>query len=1127
MRGQKLLRWSLAVLWAFGVVPSSRAQALFGSVVGNVKDTSDAAVAGAMVTLTNIETRQTRQATTMDTGGYDFATVPPGTYEVRAVKPGFAASVKSDVAVSANSTVRADVQLSVGAVNETVTVSASGEALQTDRAEVRQTVDSNQLENLPNSIGRNYQALFVTMPGFDNIRSSYNSTPSNPSKALVFNVNGVSFNINNTKIDGAQSINVWLPHESAYVPTLEAVETVNVVTNSFEAETGLAGGAAVYVQTKSGTNALHGAAFEEHDNQHLNARPFFLPASQSKPKFVYNDFGGAVGGPIRKNKLFFFTSYESTDDREGAFYIATVPTADIKSGIMQRSSNPIYDPMTGDASGANRTPFPNQIVPSSRIDPIAAKLAGMTPLPNLPGDLLTSNYYATDSYIFDRKRVDAKVNWNASNKFTTFVRFGFLNYNMENPPIFGAAGGTQVASAGGNPGHGYGHTYSITAAATYSVSPSFIVDAYVGWTLLGSSVETPGLDQQSGLALGIPGTNGKEHYQGGLPRFSVGSYDDLGTTSEYLPYYRKDPSTNYVVNASKIRGEHDIRWGLDFSQLALNEIQAEGGYGAGMGGFIFSGGPTGLNGGPSTNQFNSYAAFLLGLANQDGKNTIYAPNVGCHWGLCNAETTRAWRYGLYVRDRWNITPKLTLSYGLRWEYYPLPKRADQGIGLYNPDTNNVDICGYGLVPKGCNIGMSKREFGPRLGIAWRLSNTFVIRAGYGITNDPYSLDRPFKYNYPTLLIATYDAPNSYSWATTLQQGIPLVQLPSFGNGIIPLPAAYSTATINQQAYKRGYIQSWNFTVQKEFRWGFTGQAGYIATRSTDMDIGININAGQIPGAGTNGEPLKLLYGRTAATTLYEPVGTNQYNALQARLERRFLRGLQFAANYTWSKAIGNAANNDSTPNEPAPAYWNLNRAILPFSRAQNLSLQGMWELPFGKGKPWISHGAGAAFLGGWRLNSIASFMTGLPFSVSASSTSLNMPGATQRANQVKPNAQILGGIGNGLSWFDPLAFAPVTTVGFGNAGFNTLRGPGVVNTDVSVARDFRVTERVKLRFRFQSFNFANTPHFGLPSTNASNLSLQPDGTIRNLGGYTSITSVQNLGRDYDERHIQFDLRISF
>ena len=570
--------------------------------------------------------------------------------------------------------------------------------------------------------------------------------------------------------------------------------------------------------------------------------------------------------------------------------------------------------------------------------------------------------------------------------------------------------------------------------------------------------------------LGIPGTNGKEHYQGGLPRFAVNSYDEIGTPGTILPYYRRDPSTNYVANANKVKGEHDIRWGLDFSQLALNEIQAEGGYSAGMGGFVFSGGPTGLNGGPSTNQFNSYAAFLLGLANQVGKNTIYAPNVGCHWGLCGAETTRAWRYGLYARDRWNISPKLTLSYGVRWEYYPLPTRADQGIGLYDPATNNVNVCGYGSVPSGCGVTMSKKEFGPRAGIAWRVSKSFVVRAGYGITNDPYSLDRPFKYNYPTLLIATYDAPNSYSWATTLQQGIPAVQLPDFGNGIIPLPAAYATATLNLHEYKRGYIQSWNFTMQKELGLGLTAQAGYIATRSTDMQIGVNINAGQIPGAGTNGQPLKSLYGRTAATTLYEPVGTNHYDALQARLERRFLKGVRFAANYTWSKAIGIAPNNDSTLNEPAPAYWGLNRAILPFSRLHNLSLSGMWELPFGKGKSWATSGAGAAILGGWRLNSIAAFMSGLPFSVSASGTSLNMPGATQRANQIKPSVQIIGDIGNGRSWFDPLAFAPVTAVGFGNAGFYSLRGPGAISTDLSVSRDFRFAERVLLQFRFESFN---------------------------------------------------------
>lgn len=1114
-------------LFVLAAVKVSNGQALYGSLVGNVRDASQAIIAGARVTMTNTETQQSRETATNDMGGYSFATISPGTYKITVRKEGFTAWIQTGISVAANSTERVDVTLSLGTITESVTVNAAAVALQTDRAEVASAVTAMQFSNLPMSMGRNYQTLFVTLPGFGGVTSSYNSTPSNPSKALVFNVNGASFNINNTKIDGAQSINVWLPHESAYVPTLEAIEGVNVVSGSFDAETGLAGGAAIYVSTKSGTNDIHGSAFENHNNQHLNARPFFLPWSQSKPKFVYNDFGGAIGGRIIKDKLFYFGSFEQTDNREAAFLIGTVPTAAIKSGNMQGQNNQIYDPATGNSNGTGRTPFQSQIVPASRIDPIAAKLAGMTPLPNLGANLLSSNYFVTGSYIFDRTRADAKVNWNPTSKMTTFVRFGMLHYNMQNPPEFGELAGSQISSSGGNPGHGWGNTYSLTFAGNYLISSKFVVDAYVGWAQLGTNIEIPGLNGQQGLALGIPGTNGPAHYQGGYPRFSVSNYDDIGTPGSYLPYYRADPATNYVTNFDLIKGSHDIRWGVDLSQLAMNHIQAEGGTGAGMGGFLFNGGPTSLNGGPSPNQFNSYATFLLGLVTNSGKNTIYAPNVGCPKGFCGAITTRAWRHGLYMRDRWNATPALTISYGLRWEYYPLPKRLDQGIGLYNPDTDTVNICGYGQVPSGCNIRMSKMMFAPRFGIAYRLSSGFVVRVGYGITNDPYSLDRPFKYNYPTLIIATYDQPNSWASIGTLEQGIPQVQLPNFGNGILSLPGAYSTATINPTAFNRGYIQSWNFTLQKEMKYGFVGQAGYVATRSTDQMTNVNINAGQIPGLGSNGQPLKVKYGRTAVINLYEPVGTNRYDSLQARLERHFSGGFQFAANYTWSKAIGMFANDDSGLREPAYAYWYLNKAVLNYDRTQNLQLTGMYELPFGKGKPYLTNGIGAKVAGGWRINGIASFMSGLPFSVSASGSSLNMPGSTQRANQVKPSVQMLGNIGSTASYFDPLAFAPVTTATFGNAGFNALRGPGVVNTDLAIHREFPITERFRAQFRFEAFNLLNTPHFALPSTNVSNMVLNGDGTIKNLGGYSTVTSIQNLGRDFDERHIQFDLKITF
>jgi hypothetical protein len=1100
-----------------GTSPFAKAQTLYGSLVGNVKDSTEAIVAGASVTLTNIETKQSREATTAETGGYAFATIPPGTYDIKVSRTGFTAYSQTGVVVAANNTVRIDVTLNVGTVSESVNVSALAVTLQTDRADVRNDVSGAQLVNLPMSAGRNYQTVFVTLPGFGGIQSSYNSTPSNPSKALVFNVNGASFSINNTKIDGAQSINVWLPHETAYVPTLEAVDAVNVVSNSFDAETGMAGGAAIYVQTKSGTNDFHGALFEHHDNQHFNAKPFFLPPGQSKPKLVLNDFGGAAGGAIIKQKLFYFGSYESIFNREAAQLFTTVPTAAIKAGDMTGQSNPIYDPLTGDDKGAGRTPFPGQIVPAARIDPIAAKLAAMTPLPNQAGNLLASNYFANGSYIFDRHRVDGKVNWNPGQKFTMFGRFGFLRYNMQNPPAFGDLGGPNISSSGGNPGHGWGNTYSFTIAGTYLASPRFIIDAYWGWTQLGTNVETPGIDKQLGLALGIPGTNGPAKYQGGLPRFAVSNYDDIGTPGAYLPYYRHDPSSNYVVNFNWTHGSHDIRWGVDIAQLAMNHIQAEGGYGAGMGGFLFSGGPTSIAGGPSPNQFNSYAAFLLGLANQAGKNTIVPDEL----------TTRSWQHGLYIRDRWNVTSALTLSYGLRWEYYPMATRADRGIGLYDRNTNQVDICGYGQVPSGCGVSQSKALFGPRIGIAYRTARSLVIRAGYGITYDPYSLGRPFKYNYPDLLIQNYDPANSYSWVTTLSKGLPAAAIPDLGNGYLPMPPIYETSTVDFKQFKRGYIQSWNVTLQKQFMWGWVGQAGYVATRSINQFAQVNINAGQTPGLGLAGQPLYQQFGRTANTWSYEPLGTNQYNALQAKLEHAFSAGFQFGAAYTWSKAVGPAANDDTQPLVQAVAYRYLNRAVLPFDRTQNLSLSGMWELPFGKGKRLVQSGFGSVLLGGWRTNAITTFMTGLPFSVSASGSSLNMPGSMQRADQVLPDVQILGGIGSSASYFDPLAFRAVTQTRFGNAGFYSLRGPGAADLDLSISRDFPIKERMRLQFRFESFNLTNTPHFNLPGRSVSSMVLNPDGTIKNLAGYTQITSTQNLGRDFDERRIQFDLRLSW
>ncbi len=1105
----------LCLLLALAAVPTAHAQALYGSIVGTVKDASGEVVPNSDVTLTNVDSKQSRHAATNDLGGYDFPTVTPGTYEIKVSKAGFATSTEPAIVVNAGETVRADLALKIGAVNESVTVSETGVDLQTDRSEVRSALDQQQLSNLPLSLGRNYQTLFEQVPGFSTPQASYNSTPSNPSKALVFNVNGASFSINNTKIDGAQSINVYLPHESAYIPTLESIQDVSVVTNSYDAETGMAGGAAVNVTTKGGTNDLHGVAFEGHDDQHMNAREFF---SAVKPKLVDNEFGGAMGGKIIRDKLFYFGSYEATLDHEGTTYLGTVPTAAIKSGDESGSSNPIYDPNTGDATGAGRTPFPGNQVPASRISPIAAQLAAMTPLPNVPGSALTSNYIVVGNYIFDRQRVDAKVNWNPSSKLTLFGRFGFLHYTMSNPPAYGSLGGPAISTAGGNVGQGSGNTYTAAGGGTYIFSSTFIMDAYYSWTQLGTQIIPPGLGQNLGLALGIPGTNGPSPNQGGYPMFAVSGFDTIGTAAAYLPYYRTDPASQQVVNFNKVKGAHDIRFGTEISELAQNHIEVDNTFPFGsQGGFQFSGGPTAIAGGPSPNQFNAYADFLLGLSTVLGKNTLNGPT----------STSRAEEYGLFIRDRWTVTPKLTVNYGMRWEYYPMPTRSNQGMGLYNYQANQINICGYGIVPSGCNVKNSKKNFVPRVGFAYRLTPTFVIRAGYGITVDPYSLARPLITNYPIVSSQQYNGANSYVAYGTLAQGIPAFPAPNLGNGILSLPPNFSIYTTPVQYFKRGYIQSWNFTAQKELGHGFTAQAAYVATRSTDQDAYLDMNAGQIPGAGIAGQPLYQEFGRTAITYLITPMGTTQYNALQAQLQHRYSNGLQFGANYTWSKAVGYIANDDQTPPVNDMAYFNLNRSVLAYDRTQNLQLSGVYELPFGAGKRWVSQGVASRIVGGWQFNSLAGFMTGLPYSVSASSASLNMSSNTQRANQVVPNVQILGGVGVGQPYFNPLAFMPVTTATFGNAGFNSMRGPGVVNVDSSLFRQFAIKERIKIQFRAEAFNLFNHPAFSVPSANVSNLVLNANGTIKSLGSYDQITSVVNLGRDFGSRRLRLDLRLSF
>jgi len=1112
MRGRYWI-WAAAMTAALVCGGMLRAQILYGYLVGNVTDASHAAVPGATVRITQTETNESRETQTNDAGLYSFPSIPAGTYRVEVRKDAFQTATTNGVAVINNATVRVDVTLQVGTVTQNVQVISDTVPLQTDGADVRAEISSKTLEDTPLPPGRNFQNMLITVPGITPPQNA-NSVSANPARSLAFQASGVTRSGNVLTIDGANAESTWLQEVAAYVPSLEAIQVVNVAANSYDAAQGFAGGVAVNVQVKSGTNEVHGSVFEYNFNNAMIARPFFLPTNQPNPKSLLNNFGGTVGGPIKKNRLFYFLSYDGSTVRQNANGYYTVPTAAIKSGDESADPTAIYDPSTGTSTGTGRTPFPGNIIPSNRISPIAAKIASLTPLPNVPGSLLSSNYFADGPYLQNRNTTDAKVTYNLTDKINFGVRFGWLNYYMDDPPAFGAIGGPQLGSTGGAEGEGTGNVFSNTITANYLLTPRLVFDGYFGYTLQDSNQEPPGLNQNVGTdLLGIPGTNGGNPAEGGWPAFSVSSYTALGNGGT-VPFYFHNSNYQGVVNGNWTNGAHTVRFGVDTLKKDLNMFQE---LNQASGSFSFANGLTGLNGGPAQNQYNSYSAFLLGLASSVAKGEENGNNLSTEWF-----------YSLYAQDKWQVSQRLTLSYGMRWEYFAPPVGDMQ---RYDPTTNTMQICGSQAVPSSdCGTQFSHKLFAPRLGVAFRPSEGFVIRSGFGISYDPFFIGQQILRVYPNQISYSVSGANSYSPITTLAQGIPPLVFPSIGSGIIPMPTSVSLNSMGD-TFTRSYIMNWNVMLQKELPHGFVAQAGYVGTRQVHQQYEININAGNILGAGTAGEILNQQYGRTSTTNFFEPWGHSHYDALQATLTRRFRGGYQVGANYSFSKSITYccADKDDSGPSIPIPGYQKLNRGVAPFDRSQVFTFTGIAELPFGRGKKMLNRGGiASAIASGWQVNGLLDMYTGTAFTVTGSSTSLNTPGSTQTADQIKPDVAKLGGVGPGQSFFDPLAYASVTQVRFGTSGMDVLRGPGQIDLDASLFRSFRISERVATQFRFQVFNVANTPHFANPGSNAGNLVLNSNGTVNNLGGFTVITSTTGNGREgVDQRVLQLALRVSF
>jgi len=1121
-----------------GAVSSLQAQVLYGSIVGSILDQSDAAIPNATVVLTSKETGVTREIRSDADGRYSLASVLPGAYELRVSAAGFRTATRENVLVVINTVTRADFRLQVGEVTEQVTVTATAAMLQTDKSDVRAEFSSRAITNMPLASYRNFQSLFNLVPGATpaNFQNSVGSTPA---RALTTNINGTARNNNNARVDGATNVYIWLPHHMVYVPPVESIETVNITTGSFDAEQGMAGGAAITVATKSGTNEFHGSAFHFHDNQRLRTRNFFLPADRKMPKSIFNIFGGTAGGRIIRDKLFFFTSLEGTLERAGITRITdSVPTAEIRAGNFAGLPATLYDPLTGQPDGSNRTPFAGNVIPASRLHPISRKIQALAPLPNQAGTSqgTLNNYFSAGTEKLNRYNYDLKINWNPQSTLALWTKYSRMDASVSSQFAFGEIGGPGLSRAGA-PEVTPTDVHIVTVGYNKTFTPTFLVDGTVAINRMDMAGTYPGFGKNIGSEVwGIPNTNdpivsgpGADRVRAACPGLANGAcysgmpsiahgFTTWGNTAGWQPHFYIERTYNLATNFTKIQGGHEIRWGFDMVRYHMDQWQPEVSGGP-RGALSFDGNVTGTRG-YTPNYLNQYATFLLGYT------TFMQKAVQLF-----QYTNREWQFGWYVRDRWQVTRKLTLNMGLRYEYFPLISRVDRGIERWDPATNLVYMGGIGNNPRNVGMSTSKTLFAPRFGFAYRISDRMVVRSGYGITYDPLPFSRPLRGMYPSTIGSSFVAANPFVWIDTLDKGIPAIPLPDISSGVFPLPPTIDMGPRSPWGGRlnRGYIQSWNFTLERRLPSDFVASAAYVGTQTTNQLADRDINAAP-PGGGPAGRPLAATQGRRIAALMWDGWLSANYHSLQTALNRQFSRGLFLKAAYTFSKAI-NMTDEDGWTGA-LPWGWDpvvrRNRAPAGYDRRHMFTAGFFYELPFGPGKLAGRSGPVSWLVRGWQTNGLYTAYSGTPFTVFADGGVLNAPGNTQTADLViSGKVPILKRVGPNQSWFDPQAFRQPTGVRFGTTGRNTMRGPGFWNLDFSLFRNFALTEKLKMEFKAEAFNVTNTPKFSNPAANVAALRLNPDGSIRDLGNFSSILStLPNLG-SASERQFRFGLRLSF
>ena len=1088
-----------------GLVPAvAGAQVTTADLVGTVRDASGSIVPGVTVTVINEATGVTRVTITSDSGTYSFTALQPGLYRLAAELAGFRKMERTGVELQVNQRAQIDVELAVGLVTESIKIEGGPPLLETQSSVLGTVIQERQVQELPLN-GRNFVQLATLAPGVSGAGSGMRGTimsgtrPDDLRPGTELFVNGNRENSNNYLYDGIDN-NTRLTLVIVMRPNVEAIKEFKVQTNLYSAEQGRNPGGQINVVTKSGGNTFQGVLYGFLRDESLDANNFFANrAGQAKPPFRQHQFGGAVGGPINRNRTFFFTDYDGFRQDLGRVFVSTVPTERMRQGDFSEVGT-IYDPLTTVTQPGGtftRQPFPGNVIPRERWDPVTAQLINAYPRPTTPA--LANNLVTTPTRTQDWNQFDGRVDHSQSANDSFLGRYSRSQTATTNPYTFPPVqlAGLSKAVGLGNEDTFAGPSELLAEHAVFGwshvFSPRLLLDSRFGYNHF--NLEFTQADvvagEQLGEQLGVPNAN-QQDAQAGIPIFSPAGYTGIGH-SRSLPILRRERTFQYVSNLTYAADRHTLKAGFDVRRRHMGEFQTNRGNGR----FNFA---SNITNNPANNTGGHVmAAFLLG-----------APSLIEQDYLLVDAAIRTTEYGAYFSDDWRASSKLTLNLGLRYELDTPATETSNTWANFDPATATVLVAGRNGVDEAAGVRTYTKMFAPRVGFAYHLTPLTVVRGGAGIF---------------------WNTPGHGGNALRLHRHVPFGPIYSFnpGNqfvsrrvsdGFPTIPALDVTLADNPSGsvigvdpnYRPGYAQQFNLTVERELPASLLLKTSYVGNIGRHLDTTYNLNqAVPGPGAVNSRRPFFGVRPTLADVTWAVSDGTASYHALQFSAEKRLTHGVSGLVSYTWGHSIDTVGQSfgggADGPLPQDPRNRAADRGNSPFDMRHRLTMAWTYVLPFGTGHRWLADGGALAFVfGGWQLNGLHLFQTGLPFTPTLAAATVNT-GTGSRPDRIADGQLEDPTVDR---WFDPAAFTTPATFTYGDAGRNILYGPGRVNVDLSLFKEFPVGQRVRVQFRAECFNLFNHSQFDLPNATIGTASA---GTITGIVG--------------TPRQLQFGLKASF